>query len=415
MAISSASSPTPSIFGAELRESTSASETVHAGSGRRRVFVLLALFGLMTIGISVFTGSEDDPPIDDGGEAFVKEDGNEGRPQPTTSAVPRTTSASGDTSQLNPPEIDDPSGFWLGKEAGWYALVSTTDGLVRIDMDTGEVAPMNSELAPLVNTGAYVVLRDRFGGLYIVDSDRAADPFTGELSPISDKQYTSAQVALVSSDPSRIWLSELYASGEVVEIDLITGEELRHRYQSDGEVDFWFWAGAITGRFVSPIGGGIFEMQPDGSYLRRSDGFLQAEGYGRMLVSTCDEVMTCSSKWIDSESLDVLSNLYVPERPYYGSSFLLAQGRVIDDGSGDLFDIETGEHISLRGREMEAFYDGRAAITPDARFIVSLFGPGRTAKSFETGISQDLPPLVVHSGARIVFVAKFDTDSPEVR
>lgn len=274
---------------------------------------------------------------------------------------------------------------------------------------------MNTELAPLVNTGAYVVLRDRFGGLYIVESDRAADPFAGELAPISDKQYTSAQVALVSSDPSRIWLSELYGSGEVVEIDLLTGEELRHRDQSDGEVDFWFWAGAITGRFVSPIGGGIFEMQPDGSYLRRSDGFLQAEGYGRMLVSTCDEVMMCSSKWIDSETLESLSNLYVPERPYYGSSFLLAQGRVIDDGSGDLFDIETGEHIPLRGREMEAFYDGRAAITPDARFIVSLFGSGRTAKSFETGISQDLPPLAVHSGARIVFVMKFDTDGPEVR
>ncbi len=414
MAISTASSSTPRIFGAELHVA-SESESVHAGSGRRRVFVLLALLGVLTIGISVFTRSDDKPSTGDGGEALLKEDGDQIRSQPTTSAVPRTTSAPGDTSQLSPPETDDPSGFWLGEQAGWYALVSTTDGLMRIDLDTGEVAAMNSELAPLVNTGGYVVFRDRFGGLYTVESDTAVQPFTDELLPISDKQYSRASLALVSSDPSRVWLSEMYGSGEIFEIDLFSGEELTHRDRSNGEMEFWFGPGAITGRFVSPIGGGIFEMQPDGSYLRRTDGFLQAEGYRRMLVSTCDEVMVCSSKWIDSETLEPLTHLFAPEGRYYGSSFFLAQGRVIDGGTGGLLDIETGEEIRLRGRELEAFYEGRAAITPDVRFIVSLHGSGRTVKSFATGISKDLPPVVVHTGARIVFVPKPATDSPEVR
>ena len=417
VAISSAHSSTPRIFGAEHEEDATASESVHTGSGRRRLFVLLALVGVMMIGISVFTQSDDEPLPNALEDALQGEDGDQVRSQATTttSAVPRTTSAPGDTSQLNPPEVGDPSGFWLGEEAGWYALVSTTDGLLRIDLDTGELTAMNSELSPLVNTGEYVVLQDRFGGLYAMEVAAATQPLTEEPSPISDIQYTSALLASVSSDPSRVWLSETYGIGEVFEIDLVSGEELTHRGRSAGEPDFWFGPGATTGRFTSPIGGGIYEMQTDGTFLLRGDGFVQAEGYGRMLVSSCDVLMTCSSRWVDTETLETRPDLFVPVGRYYGSAFLMGQGRVIDGGQGALFDIETGEDLRLGGRELEGLYDGRSAVTPDARFIVSVHGSRQAVRSFATGRAQDLPPVVAHSGAKIVFVPKPATDSPEVR
>ena len=388
--------------GSEMRTT----DSLRAGSTRRTTAILLGLAAVLALGVSLFVRSPDTEvavPVEEPDEAPVKVEA------PASTAGPTTTSNTGATSQEAPPETT--SEYWLGEEAGLYAFVRDTTGLIRIDLDTGEQTVMNADLSPLVYTGEYLVATDKTQRLFAFSAEELSAPFDSEPAPISDLRYRPRSKISISSDRSLIWLSQVDYTTSSVEVSLRSGVETRHSSIPDPELHL---RNNVSPRFFSPFAGGVYEATEDGGFAFYTDGFVVAEGFGQILIQQCDSALQCETTWFDTETLAPRPDLVAPDDSLFGGGVLFGNGRFVPEPTGDLLDIVTGERLALHPDEYSLLFgDGVLVLSDSPRFLASVQGGSASIRSFETSTRQEIPYLGA-LGASIVFVPKPPTEGASV-
>lgn len=345
---------------------------------------------------------------------------DEGSDNPATTTPeqpdpPPAEPAGGDTPQTTEPFASATTGrtdHWLGEPAGWYVLIRSLEGLKRVDLDTGEVVSMGTDLFPLAYTGEYVVLQNQFGELAVLrPSALTGEPFSAAISPTTTEQYTRRSRFTVSDDPGRVWIDPIDGPLAGVEVDLESGRELRRATEDDLGRGSW---GLSSPQFTSPLSGGIYRLDDDNVYRRVRDGAVVAEGYGRMLIAECSDRLECRYRWLDATTLRPLPDLAVPGPLVPVIPLVMANGRVISDGGSGFIDIETGERFTVLAEEISGLIDGWAQLSPDSRFIASVSRGGLTVRSLDTSIGQQ-PELRTPSRVTPVFVPKPATVDSDAR
>lgn len=395
---------------------TTAASAARAGITRRsrRRTVLLTAVAVIILGmvggtvVSAVGGGRDSAAQDEGSD--IPATTTPEQPDPPPPADPD----GGDTPQATEPSASatGDTDHWLGEPAGWYVLVRSLEGLKRVDLDTGEVVSMGTDLFPLAYTGDYVVLQNQFGELAVLrPSALIGAPFSAAIAPTTTEQYTRRSRFTVSDDPGRVWIDPIDGSLAGVEVDLESGRELRRATEDDLGRGSW---GLSSPQFTSPLSGGIYRLGDDNLYRRVRDGAVVAEGYGRMLITECSDRLECRYRWLDATTLRPLPDLAVPGALVPVIPLVMANGRVISDGGSGFIDIETGERFTVLAEEISGLIDGWAQLSPDSRFIASVSRGGLTVRSIDTSIGQQ-PELRTPSRVTPVFVPKPATVDSDAR
>jgi hypothetical protein len=152
-------------------------------------------------------------------------------------------------------------------------------------------------------------------------------------------------------------------------------------------------------------------MTTSGSFELIRSGFIVTEGFGRMLVTTCDPSLSCRMSWLDSTTFEPLSELAVPGDSAQWGAFLLANGRVIGTNPTDFIDVENGEGIRIQASEMDGLWRGSTAISPDARVLISA-GATTHVRGLRTGVVRELDNAGVPSVFTPVFIPKEAGEAP---
>lgn len=403
----------PRIIGVEpAAGSAPTAESVGAGSRLRTVLVVAAVIiglGAMMGAVGRAGGGDDDSIAEsenDRDSAGARSD-QVGTPSTVSDASDRTA-----TTEPSPYATVEPDGeHWLGDHAGWFVLVSTSEGLGRIDLDTGEITQMGTDLVPLVSTGSYVVLRNPVGELVALrPSAFQGEPFSGSIAPTTSARYPSRSRLTVSDDPGRVWVDPVDWTLAGVEVDLETGGELRRVTRALVGQGSW---GLSSPQFTSPVSGGIYRLDDSGTYQWVREGAVIAEGFGRMLVADCTDQLDCGYRWLDASTFEPLVDLAVPDQLVPLIPLVLASGRVVSDGGSAFLDIETGETFEVLARETSGLLDGWAQISPDARFIASTSG-GLVVRGIHSRVEQRLE-LDMPSQAIPVFIPKPAPEAADAR
>lgn len=365
--------------------------SVHRGSTARRLAVLAVLaLGSVALVVGVLRSSQPAELADPAPTSIADSGASTTSP---VSSESTTTTALGRPVTSAPSPTVAPAG--LGPSADWYVLVAADGDLLRIDLASGSVAVIAEDLAPLLHTGGRILLRRPSdpGALLVAEaaSLATADVAGAEVLPLAQLTYDAR--LLVGSDPERIWVVSPSRDGppSIHELDITTGETVRTIPYHPLHDQVW-WGGGRTPEFLSPMSGGVYRLDADGAYVYQRPGFVDADGRGLILITECGAVLECSRTWYDAQDLSERSDLFAPAASAW-SPFVLGEGSVVG-GPGVLIHIHTGRTRSVTNTETSRLFDpGTIDMSPDGRFLFSVYGRHSYARDLETDQTWRLDDL----------------------
>lgn len=228
----------------------------------------------------------------------------------------------------------------LGREVGLVVFASSTNGLVRLDLDTGELVLVGDPSAPLLRTEEHLVL----------SSQERGEVYSADLTDLNEVSSIGIGGFSVvpSSKEGRVWGFQLGSFGDAitsaVEIDVATGDREQTVTGPGG-----LFGEILNPEVLTPPAGGVYALRT-GEYERVADGSVVAQNSDMLLVERCDSELDCSVHWLDATTFEPRLELKQPVveglargRMLGGTPWLLLQDARFQ--SSRLFHATTGEVV----------------------------------------------------------------------
>ncbi len=340
----------PILLDASGPQETTSRDSIRRGSRGRSLLLGVAILAAVCAGGLLLSQTAGDPA-----EPAAEDDAADITRPAETTQPPQETSASTTTADT----VDDA----LEVESDWFVVVQTNDGIHRADALTGETEDLGLDGSLLGEAWGRVLIRRLSGDLQSIPVEELGGELPIENSTTMDgSMLGSSSRVIAGSFEGFAWIVSDF-NGTAWHVDLVTGEIIR-----TAELDHSGWFG-VSPDFRTPMAGGVYALQEDDSYRLVVDGRVLAEGPGRILVNGCDESLSCRSRWIDSVSFEELAQFYVPANGFDGwFPQGIGNGRFLSLNL-EAVDSVTGDSIRLENIEMEAVWDRRIAVSPDAQYV----------------------------------------------
>ncbi len=249
--------------------------------------------------------------------------------------------------------------------AGQYLFASHSQGLVRIDIDGGQVDEFDWPEPHESVVGRYrdqLILLDGQGRVSAVSVSRPGAPST-TLFDLEGQQVFDARMVDDRILALVVWVADdLIPSGSVrllVDLETKTQLDVVNGWRADDVT----WV----------PGGGVFQFV-DGAYRRVAEGHVMAATDREILIYRCDAPDDCQPRWIDRDRGQPSASHPPPEgiwgvEPVDGSDRVI---QVYQEDTPRYFDIDQGWYLPAN----------LAGPAPDVGFLQQTSGPATANDRF---------------------------------
>ncbi len=328
---------------------------MQSSSRARSVILGLVILALFIVGGVAISQSPDDES--DSAASEVSED-------TATTETTEARSTVGDAQSTQLSTTTPAADTLLGEPTNWFLVIQSSDGIVRVDVDTGQSEDLGLYGVLLGQAWGRVLVRRLNGDLSTVDFEQLGGETPVELSLDSDGSALGSNSRVIQgSRPGMAWIVSDF-NDTAWQVDLSSGQIVR---TVDLDQSTWF---EVSPDFLTPAAGGIYELQDDDSYRLALDGRILAEAPGRILVNRCDESLACANQWVDPDTFENLPQFFLPKFAYEGwFPQVLPGGRFLTAGPQDVVDSVTGEQHRLQTIETNLVWDRGLVISPDGKVV----------------------------------------------
>ncbi len=256
----------------------------------------------------------------------------------------------------------------LGEPVGMViAIGGERRELLVIDLDTGDVSSLGLVGEPQLIVDGRLLVKDGWSRWESID---LADPGAERVSPTAEPQLFAAAVA---AEAGGVWFRHTGSRADQTwsRVDLDTGTVVERvivpapaQVISDSE------GRPLSGpELVGSSTGGGYELQADGTYEQVLDARLVAFDGEVILVSTCNESLACTNRWVDRRTLVPVDRpapgLELGAADLRGAGVLVAETYAGSDRVVRVFDTSTGVALTTGDSRQLA----RTWVSPAGRYI----------------------------------------------
>ena len=398
-------------------ETSTTHESATAGAGGRIGWLVLAALALALAGLlgwrslDVGAGSGGDEPTDaaraagPSGSEFTAEtgDGAAADADPSVTQSPAPPPGEVELTELDVDAIPDRDD--LAALNGHYLFVSHSQGLLRLDTDTGAVDEYERSGRPGMVLGRYrdrLIMVEEQTRMVAVSAERPGDPASllFDLAPaaiMEARMLDGDRMAVMVSRPTEPQHSR-------VVVDLGSGELV------DVSTRHWWQANDLT--WVP--GGGLFEATESGHRFL-STGFPIVAGTRHVLVRACSGPEVCDERWIDRRSGERVDRA-VPAGEHWNLQSVGDDDRIlfVDDEDGHrYFDAENGWYLPgnvARGTAGGFVEHPPEIVVGDGRYLITPTVPGIVIYDLDghDAFVLDFGPVELRGVTALVAVPKPD-------